>query len=110
MRVLLTAVLSLCASSVPAHEARTGWRYDSYCCNGDGHSGDCQQIPSKSVSIIQGGYKVTLAPGDHRLATHAHIFHGPQDRARKSHDSEYHLCLFPDENTPRCFYAPDMGF
>jgi hypothetical protein len=67
-------------------------------------------ISSSNVQIVDGGYQVTLAPGDHRLATRRHVFLLSQDLTRRSKDGEYHLCLFPDENTPRCFYAPDMGF
>ncbi|TCL74647.1 hypothetical protein EV286_102208 [Rhizobium sp. BK251] len=97
-------------SCANAHDAQSGWKYEPYCCNGNNHTGDCQMIPTKSVRIVQGGYQVTLAPGDHRLVTRSHVFKLPQQTARRSQDSEYHLCLFPDENTPRCFYAPDMGF
>ena len=110
MRVMLTAVFCAIVTDASAHDAKSGWSYDAYCCNGNAHVGDCQQIPSKSVAIVNGGYKVTLMPGDHRLATQSHVFKVPQDRARQSQDSEFHLCLYPDENTPRCFYAPDMSF
>jgi hypothetical protein len=93
-----------------AHDAPSGWQYEQYCCNGNRHNGDCQMIPATSVRIITGGYQVTLAPGDHRLATRSHIFRLPQNTTRRSQDGEYHLCLYPTEDTPRCFYAPDMGF
>lgn len=93
-----------------AHDAASGWQYELFCCNGNSHNGDCQMISSETVRIIDGGYQVTLAPGDHRLATRSHIFRLPQSTARRSQDGEYHLCLYPTEDTPRCFYAPDMGF
>ncbi len=111
MRLALILVsITVYAFTVEAHDAHSGWSYDLYCCNGDGHTGDCQEIPSSSVRIVPGGYQLTLAPGDHRLITRKHIFKFPQSTTRRSQDSEYHLCLFPDENTPRCFYAPDMSF
>lgn len=110
MRILLAGVLVAYASCVQAHDSHSGWRYEAFCCNGDNHTGDCQMIPSDSVKVITGGYQLTLAPGDHRLVTKNHTFNFPQTNARRSQDSEYHLCLFPDENTPRCFYAPDMSF
>lgn len=110
MRTLVMTFGVLFAFDVMAHDAKLGWRYDAYCCNGNEHSGDCQQIPSRSVKIVQGGYQLTLVPGDHRLLTRDHVFKFPQRSTRRSQDSEYHLCLFPDENTPRCFYAPDMSF
>jgi hypothetical protein len=112
MRVTFLLSLGMLALAGPAlaHEAASGWQYEQFCCNGNSHNGDCQMIPATAVRIIKGGYQVTLAPGDHRLATRTHIFRLPQDTTRHSPDGEYHLCLYPTEDTPRCFYAPDMGF
>lgn len=110
MRGVLTGAMIVYASCVEAHDAETGWQYEPYCCNGNAHTGDCQMIPTRSVRITSGGYEVSLAPGDHRLVTRKHIFNLPQSNARQSRDGEYHLCLYPNEDTPRCFYAPDMGF
>lgn len=110
MRSILIVMMIAYAWNAPAHEAMTGWKYESYCCNGDNHTGDCQMIPAKSVRIISGGYQLSLAPGDHRLVTRNHIFNWKQRDTRRSQDGEYHLCLYPNEDTPRCFYAPDMGF
>ena len=112
MRVTFLSFFTILAlaGAAFAHDAASGWQYEQYCCNGDSHGGDCQMIPATAVRIIDGGYQVTLAPGDHRLATRRHIFRVPQDAARHSQDGEYHLCLYPTEDTPRCFYAPDMGF
>ena len=107
--VLLPLGVALCPPAL-AHDAASGWQYEAFCCNGNSHNGDCQLIPSEKVRIIAGGYRITLAPADHRLATRNHTFHFAQDAARRSEDGEYHLCLYPDENTPRCFYAPDLGF
>ncbi|CAN7532593.1 hypothetical protein LJR030_005446 [Rhizobium sp. LjRoot30] len=110
MRSVLTLVMIAFASCVQAHEAQTGWKYEAFCCNGNSHNGDCQMIPTRSVKITPSGFVVQLTPGGHRLVTRRHIFNLKQGDARRSQDGEYHLCLFPDENTPRCFYAPDMGF
>lgn len=107
---LLPFLPLLLAGPALAHDAASGWQYEAFCCNGNSHNGDCQMIPATSVRIVTGGYRVTLAPGDHRLATRSHIFLMPQDMTRRSQDGEYHLCLYPTEDTPRCFYAPDMGF
>ena len=49
-------------------------------------------------------------PGDHREITRNHIFMIPQRKTMRSPDGAFHLCLFPNEDTPRCFYAPDMDF
>jgi hypothetical protein len=110
MRFLLTVLLVAYACSAQAHDAQSGFHYEAFCCNGDNHTGDCQMIPAKNVKITTGGYDVSLAPGDHRLVTRLHLYHLPQRDARRSQDGAYHLCLYPDENTPRCFYAPDLGF
>ncbi|MBB6484202.1 hypothetical protein [Rhizobium lusitanum] len=110
MRGILALVsLLLIAGPALAHDAPSGWSYDPYCCNGDGETGDCEMIPSRTVTIIPGGYRLTINPGDHHNVTRGHIFTLPQRRAMHSPDGAYHLCLFPDENTPRCFYAPDMS-
>ncbi len=112
MRLVLTVLfLSLAFSATAlAHESHKGFKYESYCCNGDAETGDCQMIPTRSVRVTSDGYEVSLAPGDHRMVTRRQIFNWSQREARRSEDGEYHLCLFPDEDTPRCFYAPDMGF
>lgn len=103
-------MFAILAPPAKAHDAPSGWKYDAYCCNGNNHNGDCQPIPSSSVKVISGGYSVKIEPGQHRLATRAHTFEFPQTKVRRSQDGDYHLCLYPDENTPRCFYAPDMSF
>lgn len=110
MRSLPAWLMMILALPAYAHDAATGWSYDAFCCNGDHASGDCQTIPSKSVRVTPNGYEITVGPGDHRLVTRRHDFKLPQSDARRSQDEEYHLCLFPDEDTLRCFYAPDMGF
>ncbi|KAA3505309.1 hypothetical protein EXN24_01295 [Rhizobium rhizogenes] len=112
MRLVLTVLFLLMAfnATALAHESHKGFKYESYCCNGDAETGDCQMIPTRSVRVTQDGYEVSLAPGDHRLVTRRHVFSWSQREARRSEDGEYHLCLFPDEDTPRCFYAPDMGY
>lgn len=104
------STLSIPTAQGRAHEAVSGFKYDSYCCNGNNHTGDCQRIPTRNVRITSGGYEIILKPGDHRLVTRTHDFQLPQSEARRSTDSEYHICLYPTEDTLRCFYAPDMGF
>lgn len=110
MRSILASVMFAYASGAVAHEAHSGWKYESYCCNGDNHTGDCQMIATKNVKVIKNGYEIILGPGDHRLITRNHDFKLPQSEARRSKDSEYHICLYPNEDTLRCFYAPDMSY
>ncbi|MGF9691917.1 MULTISPECIES: hypothetical protein [unclassified Rhizobium] len=111
MRSILTIMMLMAVASSPkAHETATGWQYDAYCCNGNEHSGDCQMISTRNVRVISGGYEILLRPGDHRLITRNHDFKIPQSQARRSRDEQYHLCLYPNEDTLRCFYAPDMSY
>lgn len=110
MGKIILAVASLWTTAAMAHEMPSGFRYDRYCCNGDGRTGDCQMISNQTVSLIHEGYRVVLSPGDHRLVTRPHIFVVPPSRTMRSPDGSYHLCLFPNEDTVRCFYAPPLGF
>lgn len=92
------------SSPVRAHE----W-YDPNCCNGNGMSGDCQAIPARAVKVVNGGYEITLLPGDHRLVTKPHTWFRKVEESRISKDDDFHACLYPDENTLRCFYALPLG-
>jgi hypothetical protein len=107
---ILVVVASAFPSSLFAHEALTGWKYEAFCCNGNEHNGDCQMISTKNVRVTPQGYDISLRPGEHRLVTRRHDFSVPQSQTRRSGDEEYHLCLYPDEDTLRCFYAPDMAY
>lgn len=102
--------IAACPQPANAHQAAGGWTYDPFCCNGNDHTGDCQMIPTKNVKIVKDGYEIIIGPGDHRMITHSHDFRLQQSEARRSQDSDYHLCLYPNEDTLRCFYAPDMSY
>lgn len=110
--VVLVGVFS--SGAAIAHEAHSAsgmtWKYDGFCCNGDSTTGDCQAIPTKSVKVVKGGYEVSLSAGDHRLVTRPHTFFVKQDDVRVSKDDDYHACLYPTEDTLRCFYAPPPSF
>lgn len=105
----IIAVLIVFTDDADAHKAPSGMEYDGWCCNGDGRSGDCQPIPSATVKPIDGGYQITLHPGDHTLVTKPHIFTKKQSETRWSTDGQYHACLYPNESILRCFYAPPPG-
>lgn len=109
-RVFIVGILTGLSCATYAHQAPSGFQYAPYCCNGDGESGDCQPIPSEDVKIDGADYKIALKPGDHRMATRLHLFSVPQSKAMMSVDGFYHLCLFPNEDVVRCFYAPQMNF
>lgn len=103
------AWLFLATTQARAHEADSGMRYDSWCCNGNRHTGDCEAIPNHSVMPVPGGYRITLRPGDHHLVTSPQVFEKSEAETRQSTDGRFHACLFPDQTTLRCFYAPPMG-
>jgi hypothetical protein len=94
-----------------AHNAPSGMAYPSGCCNSwkpDG-SGDCAPIPASSVKATPGGWVITIAPGEHPLATKPHVFTKDFGKELPSSDGSYHLCLYPTENEARCFLAPEPG-
>lgn len=103
------ALLAIWAWPARGHEAGMGWQYDPYCCNGNSHNGDCQEIPASTVRPIEGGYIITLVPGDHRMVTKPHTFTVKASEAKYSPDGLFHICLYPTENEVRCFYVPPMG-
>ncbi len=93
------------------HEAPSGWNYPASCCQGTTETGDCQSIPASSVRAVDGGYQVTLRPGDHHLVTKgSHSWLKSMGETRQSKDENFHACLYPNEETLRCFFAPPMGF
>jgi len=106
--IVLAVVLGM-AIQGRAHMAQTGWQYEAWCCNGNGHTGDCQQIPMDSVKPVQGGWQITLKPGDHRLVTKRNVYFKSYSDTRISPDGFPHACLFPTEATLRCFYMPPFG-
>lgn len=113
LRNAIAAFSLLAAASAHAHDAPSGWNYPAVCCqgvNGPGGHGDCQKIDSKTVKPVSGGYQVTIGPGDHMLATREHVFFIPYEDVKESGDGDYHLCLWPTEDTARCFFSPPMSF
>ncbi|MBX5089367.1 hypothetical protein [Rhizobium lentis] len=111
-KAFFVAALLACSTAY-GHEAPSGWNYPTFCCqgiSGPGGQGDCQKINSKNVKPVVGGYQVSIGPGDHMLATKDHVFFIPYKDVKESGDSDFHLCLYPTEDTARCFFAPPMSF
>jgi hypothetical protein len=104
-RLLLLTVL-LFTGPAAAHYAPSGMAYDAWCCNGDGSHGDCAPIPTVDVKETTAGWIITLHPGDHPLVTKVHVYTKRLGEERHSTDGGYHACLYPNENTLRCFYTP----
>jgi hypothetical protein len=96
--------------AMPSSAMPQGWKFDGWCCNGDGNTGDCQQIPDTSVHAVAGGYEITLKPGEHRLVTKPHTYSKAQSDVRDAPDGRYYACLYPTEDILRCFYAPPMSY
>jgi hypothetical protein len=83
-----------------------GQVYDPWCCN---HR-DCAPIPASAVTAGPDGYRVTLRPGDHPLVRSPVSHLVPYGTERRADDGRYHACLYPSQDTMRCFYAPPQGF
>jgi len=110
IRYLLFAVIVAAALPAGAHTSKHGMKYDSWCCNGSAVNGDCQEIPDSAVEFVPGGYRVTLAPGEHKLVTRPHSYFKRADKVRFSTDGHYHACLWPTQDSLRCLYVVPMGF
>lgn len=67
--------------------------YEQYCCSGQ----DCEPIADSRVKVTPQGYVV-----DGRWLV-------PFAQARFAPDGQYHLCLWPNPDALRCFYAPSQG-
>lgn len=92
------------------HQTASGMIFDARCCRGNSITGDCQPIPASSVTPIDGGLQITLAPGDHPLVTRVHVFQIEQGKVLPSTDGRYYACLWPSEDHLQCLYAPPTGF
>lgn len=112
MRTIGFMCLALLITTIhtSAHESPLGWNYPPYCCNGNGHTGDCAPIPKEAVKEVTGGTKITLMVGDHPMVTKPQEFFVPYADVKPSPDGMFHICLFPTEDHVRCFFAPDRGF
>lgn len=83
---VLLAVLALPAL-VKAHE----W-YPWECCSGY----DCQKIDAKLVVEKNGGYEITIGPGDHKMAKDwpgPRVFFFRYSEMKPSPDGDWHLCI-----------------
>jgi hypothetical protein len=102
----LAAIGALLALPAAAHQAPAGWEYDRECCD----MRDCAPAPDGAVREVQGGYRVVLPVGAHKLArvsVDAFIPHG-DPRIRVSGDSERHACV-SSTGYVYCVYIPPGG-
>lgn len=105
----LIIAIALLVWPAGAHQSPTGFKFSSWCCNGNSEHGDCQQIPASAVEELPDGYRITLKPGDHHMVTKEHVFFKKPDEVKFTDDGNFYACLYPDEDTLRCFYAPPLG-
>jgi len=73
MRLLVLALAVGMMTLVPAaaHQARSGFDYDSWCCNG----GDCSELPDDAVEAGPDGWIVTLKKGEHPMVQSPQVRH-----------------------------------
>lgn len=97
--LLFSAVLGFLPHGVAAHEAPSGWQYDTSCCAGI----DCRQIPTKSVEERSDGYFITIG--------HEIVPYGDK-RIRNSPDGFVHWCTVNgrDDGRTICLYVPPHSY
>jgi hypothetical protein len=111
--VTLAAAAVGWAGSALGHEAPSGWAYDPDCCN----TMDCEPLPEGAVTVSRDGWRVELAPGQHRQAPRGGVWLVPHGRTmtqwteapaiRHSGDEHYHGCILGGHM--RCIYVPPGG-
>jgi hypothetical protein len=109
--VMLTIVIA--TKPAKAHEAVSGMSYPARCCWSPqaapaGRPGDCDEIPDHAVTAVQGGYAVTLAPGDHPMVKKPLSLIVPYDKVEHAEDGKFHIC-FRADMTARCFFSGASG-
>ena len=104
---LLVGLVWLATSVVVAHEAETGWMYDTACCSGK----DCHHVAPQAVRATAEGWFVHLYPGDHPMATREVMFVIPFDstKVRISGDQDFHVCIGSGGYSIYCIYVPNFG-
>ena len=75
------------------------------CCN----TVDCQPIAPHTVEEVRGGFQVTLKPGEHLMVSRPVSHFVPYRDMQHSPDGKWHVCLFPNQDTVRCFFGPVGG-
>jgi hypothetical protein len=87
------------------HEAPAGWGYDPACCS----DYDCEAIPASAVTLAPDGWRIRLAPGQHRFVREALDVTVPfgDPRIRRSGDGGWHACISPSTGRVLCVYEPE---
>lgn len=85
-------------SPATAHQAPTGWQYDSACCSGV----DCYQAPPLDVKETKYGYQ--LSTGE--------LIPYNDSRIKRSRDEYFHECKPGGDASQQhsfCLYVPEQG-
>lgn len=97
---LVIAVFAFLFSFVAlAHEAPTGWSYDSECCSGQ----DCRAVSESAVAEDNEGFTIVKT---------GEFIKRSDYRVRRSQDGSIHWCSQggAEDTSTRCLYIPDRGF
>ena len=88
----LTALPLALAPPAAGHDAPSGWAYSNECCS----SADCAPVDDEAIEEVQGGFRLTLRPGEHPMVKDRPVVvfvpHGDR-RIQKSGDWRKHACL-----------------
>lgn len=100
-------VMILLSGAAYAHDWYTGTanRAGQLCCSGY----DCAIVPGALIEETRGGFRVVLEPGQHPMVTRRVEHFIPYREMMASPDGKFHLCLFPTQDNPRCFFGPVGG-
>jgi hypothetical protein len=93
---LMTLLFGVILMLTKCDDANAHSWYDAYCCNAK----DCKELKPEEVTEDSDRYIVIINGGI--------AFEIPKDSPiiRPSQDANYHLCILPNNPTPRCFYVP----
>lgn len=107
---VIVIVLMLIGAAAFAHQAPSGWHYDTDCCN----TRDCGPAPVGAVTEVRKdnvlGYAIRLRAGEHHHFPGALDAFVPADspKVRRSGDADYHACVSVTGEV-LCLYAPLGG-
>ena len=109
-RVLASAALFAIlgfADTARAHDWYSGTtnRAGQNCCN----TYDCQQVSGELIEEVRGGFMIRLKPGQHIMVSTPVEHFVPYRDLQASPDNKWHVCLFPNQDTVRCFFGPVGG-
>lgn len=106
--MIIFAVAAVTAKPAPAHEAASGWSYDSWCCGGS----DCRTAEPGEVVPTDTGWLIVPTGQVIPYTASGTLDDTEENRAAhllKSKDDDIHMCA-PFGTQVRCLYVPEFGF